>query len=149
MVRIPRPIYEQVPAFGRTLTKLRETLGREPTRDEIAGHMGVAREEVVEIADAAASATHVSLDAAAEEAGGELNLGARDGAFSQAEAAATLDSMFDALTPRERMIIDLRFDDGLSQSEIAARLGISQTQDSRLIRRAIEKLSKRAGVAAR
>jgi RNA polymerase sigma-B factor len=56
--------------------------------------------------------------------------------------------MLAVLTQRERMIIDLRFQDGLSQSEIAAGLGLSQTQVSRLIRRALEKLSKRAGVAA-
>jgi RNA polymerase sigma factor (sigma-70 family) len=46
------------------------------------------------------------------------------------------------------MIIDLRFEDGLSQTEIAEGLGLSQTQVSRLIRGALAKLSKRAGVAA-
>jgi RNA polymerase sigma-B factor len=56
--------------------------------------------------------------------------------------------MLTVLTPRERMIIDLRFEDGLSQSEIAADLRLSQTQVSRVIRQALDKLSRRAGLVA-
>jgi RNA polymerase sigma-B factor len=148
MVRIPRSIYEQVPAFQRALARLRIELRREPTRDEIADALGVSKEDVVEIMDAALTAQHVSLDAAAEENGGELELGRNDAEFERAEAGAALAPMLSALTPRERMIIDLRFEDGLSQSEIAEGLGLSQTQVSRLIRRALEKLSQRAGVSA-
>ena len=149
MVRIPRSIYEQVPLFQRTLTKLRDELGRDPSRDELATALGVTREDIIEIEDAAIHAVHVSLDAAAEDAGGELPLAARDGGFDRAEAGVTLAPILNALTQRERMILDLRFEDGLSQSEIATGLGLSQTQVSRLIRRALEKLSERAGVAIR
>jgi RNA polymerase sigma-B factor len=148
MVRIPRSIYEQVPAFQRALARLRIELRREPTRDEIADALGVSKEDVVEIMDAALTAQHVSLDAAAEENGGELELGRNDAEFERAEAGAALAPMLSALTPRERMIIDLRFEDGLSQSEIAEGLGLSQTQVSRLIRRALEKLAQRAGISA-
>jgi len=148
MVRIPRSIYEQVPAFQRALARLRIELRREPTRDEIADALGVSKEDVVEIMDAALSAQHVSLDAAAEENGGELELGRNDAEFERAEAGAALAPMLSALTPRERMIIDLRFENGLSQSEIAEGLGLSQTQVSRLIRRALEKLAQRAGISA-
>jgi RNA polymerase sigma-B factor len=148
MVRIPRAIYEQVPAFQRALSRLRLELGREPHRPELAEALGVSTEDVVEIMDAALTAQHVSLDAAAEENGGELELGGHDSEFARAEAGADLVPMLSVLTPRERMIIDLRFEDGLSQSEIAEGLGLSQTQVSRLIRNALAKLSKRAGVAA-
>jgi RNA polymerase sigma-B factor len=148
LVRIPRSIYEQVPAFQRALSRLRLELGREPHRQELADALGVSTEEVVEIMDAALTAQHVSLDAAAEENGGELELGGHDSEFARAEAGADLAPMLSVLTPRERMIIDLRFEDGLSQSEIAEGLGLSQTQVSRLIRAALAKLSKRAGVAA-
>ena len=147
MVRIPRAIYEQVPAFQRALTRLRTDLGREPSRDELASELGITREDVVEIMDAATSAQHLSLDAVAEDAGGELDLGHHDAGFAQAEAGMVLEPMLDTLTPRERMIIDLRFEEGLSQSEIAEGLGLSQTQVSRLIRQALAKLSRRAGVA--
>jgi RNA polymerase sigma-B factor len=148
MVRIPRSIYEQVPAFQRALSRLRLKHGREPSRDEVAAELGVSREDVIEISDAATNAQHVSLDAAAEEARGELDLGAQDSDFARAEAGAILAPMLETLTPRERMMIDLRFHDGLSQSEIAEGLGLSQTQVSRLIRRALDKLSEHAGVAA-
>jgi RNA polymerase sigma-B factor len=148
MVRIPRSIYEQVPRFQRALSRLRLELGREPTRDEIAEALGVSKEDVVEIMDAALTAQHVSLDAAAEEAGGEFELGGHDEEYARAEAGADLEPMLSVLTPRERMIIDMRFEDGLSQSEIAAALSLSQTQVSRLVRRALDKLSRRAGVSA-
>jgi RNA polymerase sigma-B factor len=92
------------------------------------------------------SAQPVSLDAAAEEAGGEILLGRLDGDFARAEAGADLAPILGVLSERERMIIDMRFDDGLSQSEIARGMGISQTQVSRLIRNALDKLSKRAGL---
>jgi RNA polymerase sigma-B factor len=148
MVRIPRAIYEQVPAFQRSFSQLQRDLGHDPSRQELADALGVTKEDVVEIMDAALTAQHVSLDAAAEDSGGELELGGHDEAFARAEADAVIHPMLAVLTQRERMIIDLRFQDGLSQSEIAAGLGLSQTQVSRLIRRALEKLSKRAGVAA-
>jgi RNA polymerase sigma-B factor len=149
MVRIPRSIYEQVPAFQRTLSRLRLQLGRDPSRLELAHALGVTKEDVVEIIDAALTAQHVSLDAAAEENGGEpVELGRHDDDFARAEAGVDLAPMLSVLTARERMIIDLRFEDGLSQSEIAERLGLSQTQVSRLIRGALEKLSRRAGIAA-
>jgi RNA polymerase sigma-B factor len=148
MVRIPRSIYEQVPAFQRALSRLRLVLGRDATRQELADALGVTKEDVVELMDAALTAQHVSLDAAAEDNGGELELGGHDEAFARAEAGADLQPMLTVLTPRERMIIHMRFDEGLSQSEIADSLRISQTQVSRLVRRALDKLSKRAGVAA-
>ena len=148
MVRIPRTIYEQVPAFQRTSARLRHDLGREPSRDELANAMGITKEDVIEIADAAMNAQHLSLDAAADAGAGEIDLGGEDRAFSRVEAGAALAPMLRTLTARERLILDLRFEQGLSQSEIADGLGLSQTQVSRLIRRALDKLSERAGVTA-
>jgi RNA polymerase sigma-B factor len=146
MVRIPRPIYEQVPRFQRTFDDLRRQLGRAPSRQEIALAMGLSKEEVIEIADAAVNAQHVSLDTGLEEGSGETQLGSgEDRGFEQAEAGADLVPMLRALSARERMIIDLRFVDGLSQAEIATRMGLSPTQVSRLIRQALAKLSARAG----
>lgn len=148
MVRIPRTIYEQVPVFQRTFERLRHSLGRSPSRNELAEALGVSREVVVELVDAATTAQHVSLDAAAEDAGGELQLAEDDQAFARAEAGADLQPMLSVLTARERMIVDLRFEDGLSQSEIASGMGLSPTQVSRVLKHALDKLSKRAGVAA-
>lgn len=146
MVRIPRSIYEQVPRFQRTFDELRRQLGRAPSRQEIAIAMGLSKEDVIEIADAAVNAQHVSLDTGLDEGTGEMQFGSgEDRGFEQAEAGADLVPMLRALSPRERMIIDLRFGDGLSQAEIATGMGLSQTQVSRLIRQALAKLSARAG----
>src|SRR5439155_4756773 len=88
MVRIPRSIYEQVPAFQRALSQLRLEHQREPTRYELAAALEVTKEEIIEIMDAAIHTNHVSLDAAAEENGGEIDLGRHDEAFARAEAGA-------------------------------------------------------------
>ena len=148
MVRIPRSIYEQVPAFQRALSDLRLEHQREPTRYELAAALEVTKEEIIEIMDAAIHANHVSLDAAAEANGGEIDLGRHDDAFARAEAGADLAPMLSVLSERERMIIDMRFEEGLSQAEIATALELSQTQVSRVIRGALDKLSRRAGVTA-
>jgi RNA polymerase sigma-B factor len=147
MVRIPRSIYEQVPRFQRTFDDLRLQLGRAPSRQEIARAMGLSKEDVIEIADAAVNSQHVSLDTALEDGTAETHFTAgEDRGYEQAEAGADLVPMLRALSPRERVIIDLRFGDGLSQAEIATGMGLSQTQVSRLIRQALAKLSARAGV---
>jgi RNA polymerase sigma-B factor len=148
MVRIPRSIYEMVPSFQRAYSRLRGELGRNPSNDEIAVALGISREDVIQIMDAAIHAQHVSLDAAVEEGGDEFALADQSNDLARAEAGAVLAPMLGALSPRERMILDLRFQEGRSQSEIAEGLGLSQTHVSRLIRRALEKLSAQAGVAA-
>ena len=63
-----------------------------------------------------------------------------DPGFEQAEARATLDAGLAGLPARERVILHLRFEEGLTQSQIAEKIGISQMHVSRLIRRAIESL---------
>jgi RNA polymerase sigma-B factor len=142
LVRVPRSIYEQVPRFQRALEQLGAKHGRRPTRDELALHLGVTKEELIEVADAAMTAQPVSLDQSIEDAGGESHMAQDDREFARAEAGAALAPMLRSLTPRERMIVDLRFTEGLSQAEIGDGLGLSQTQVSRLLRGALAKLSK-------
>src|SRR3954462_7401437 len=63
MVRIPRSIYEQVPRLQRKQSQLRSDLGRTPTNEELATALGVSRDDVIQLLDAATHAQHVSLDA--------------------------------------------------------------------------------------
>ncbi len=65
--------------------------------------------------------------------------------YGQADARATLDAGFSALPARERVILHLRFEEGLTQSQIAGRVGVSQMHVSRLIRRALEALRDSPG----
>jgi RNA polymerase sigma-B factor len=145
LVRIPRPIYEQVPRFQRALDRLTAELGRTPRRRELADTLDLSVEELIEVADAALTSRPMSLDG---ESGAEASwdVGEHDSEFERVEAGAALAPMLRSLSQRERMVLDLRFEDGLSQSEIADGLGLSQTQVSRILRRALEKLSELAAV---
>ena len=67
-------------------------------------------------------------------------LGDVDPGFEQAEDRAALAPALANLDARDRRILHLRFAEGLSQSEIAARVGISQMHVSRLLRRALQRL---------
>ena len=147
LMRVPRPLYEQVPRFQRALDRLTARFGREPTRQELADELGMPKEDVIEVADAALTANLVSLDSPLAEASAH-NAAQHDDGFEQVEAGVALQPLLSRLSPRERMVLDLRFDDGLSQSEIAAGLGVSQTQISRILRRAIAKLSEQALASA-
>ncbi len=71
---------------------------------------------------------------------GGIAVGSDDPGFAQAEARALLSSGLADLPSRERVIVHLRFEEGLTQSQIAAKIGISQMHVSRLLRRALETL---------
>ena len=75
---------------------------------------------------------------------GGIAVGLDDPGFAQAEARAMLSSGLAHLPARERVIIHLRFAEGLTQSQIAARIGVSQMHVSRLLRRALETLRESA-----
>jgi RNA polymerase sigma-B factor len=147
LLRIPRPIYEQIPRFQRAMERLRADLGRSPTRQELADALGVTKEELVEIADAALTSRPVSLEAALEAGASGRGVAGYDEDFDRAEAGAALAPLLRKLSPRERMILDLRFSEGLSQAEIGEGLGVSQVQVSRLLRAALSKLSAHAAPA--
>ena len=146
LMRVPRTIYEQVPAFHRAVERLTIELGRLPTRDELADALDVTKEELIEVADAALRTQPLSLDGHVAD-GGEWEVGEHESGFDRAEAGAALAPMLRSLSERERLVIDLRFESGLSQSEIASGLGLSQTQVSRILRRALDKLSRQALLA--
>jgi RNA polymerase sigma-B factor len=129
-------------------------LERSPTIPELAEAAGVEEEEVVEALESSRAYTAESLTAPAEE-GSELDrmqmLGVVEEAFERTEDQQLLAAGIQALGPRERKIIQLRFYEGLTQTQIANQLGISQMHVSRLIRRALETMREeleRGGVDA-
>ena len=70
-------------------------------------------------------------------------LGTMDEGFDEVEDSALVEAGFEALDERERLIVELRFFEGLTQSEIAAQVGISQMHVSRLLRRALQSMRGR------
>jgi RNA polymerase sigma-B factor len=145
-VTVPRRLKELHYRLSRVIEELTATLGRSPTIAELAEETGVDEEEVVEALEVGRAYSSRSLSRAleADEGGGAelIDLIHDDElGYEAAENRQLLASGLRSLDDRERRIIQLRFVEGLTQSQIAVEIGISQMHVSRLIRRALEKLS--------
>ena len=146
-VTVPRRLKELHYRLSRLIEELTATLGRSPTIPELAEEAGVDEEEVVEALEVGRAYASRSLTRqldSEEGAGAELIdlIDDEERGYEAAENRQLLASGLRALDERERRIIQLRFVEGLTQSQIAVEIGISQMHVSRLIRRALEKLSE-------
>jgi RNA polymerase sigma-B factor len=144
MMRVPRDVQELTGRMTVVREKLSADLSRSPTVRELARAMECDEDRVQEAMAAAAAYRMLSLDQPFMDGTGPLeSLGGDDGGFERAEARAMLADGLDELEPREREIVRLRFYEGLTQREIAERIGISQMHVSRLIRRTVDRLRER------
>ena len=146
-VTVPRRLKELHYRLSRLIEELTATLGRSPTIPELAEEAGVDEEEVVEALEVGRAYASRSLTRqldSEEGAGAELIdlIDDEERGYEAAENRELLASGLKALDDRERRIVQLRFVEGLTQSQIAVAVGISQMHVSRLIRRALEKLSE-------
>jgi RNA polymerase sigma-B factor len=143
-IRAPRRMQELYLRLGKVVGTLGQELGRSPTIAELAAEVAVSEEEVLEALEAGAAYRFASLDSpvGGDDEGQTLasRLGEEDSHFVDAEDRATLFPLLAQLPAREQRIIHLRFFDGLTQSEIAIRLGISQMHVSRLLARSVAQL---------
>jgi RNA polymerase sigma-B factor len=152
-VRVPRPLQERVLEATKAVERLSATHGRSPTPDEVAAEMGCDLEAALEALQAGSAYSSISLDAPAGSLDdGERTLadtiGYEDERISLAENIAALRDLRGVLDDRDRHVLYLRFVEDLTQTEIAKRIGVSQMQISRLIRRALQRLNERAEGAA-
>jgi RNA polymerase sigma-B factor len=147
-VRVPRDLQELAVRIDRVADELGPELGRAPTPDEIANYIGVSTEQVLEARDAAGAYRPVSLDPLREDAEADDHVspfvGVEDPGYRLADDAATLEQLMSVLSDRERELLRLRFAEDLTQTEIGARLGLSQMHISRLVRQVIERLREAA-----
>jgi RNA polymerase sigma-B factor len=146
-VRLPRNLQELALRVNRVNQELATELGRTPTTSEIARRAGATDEEVLEAWEASGAYRAVSLDTSPHDADGEsppMQLATEEPGFDIVDSAVSLTPVLRALGEREREILRLRFVEDMTQSQIGARLGISQMHVSRLIRRALERLQERA-----
>ena len=144
-VRVPRGLQELNVQISRLLEQLTVQLGRSPTISELAKAAEVEEEEVLEALESGRAYTSLSLSAGTgQDEDGELDplelLGTEEHEYELSEDRALPAPGFRVLDERERRILHLRFFKGLTQSQIAQQVGISQMHVSRLIRRAIEKI---------
>jgi RNA polymerase sigma-B factor len=141
-VHVPRRAKDLQHTVKVAVNELGQVLGRSPTVDEIASQAGVPVEEVLEALEAARCYRKTPLAATSDD--GEVDdltsLGASDGSLDAVDATATVQALLAELPARERRIVELRYMGGLTQSQIADLVGVSQVQVSRLLRASLAKL---------
>ncbi len=145
-VRVPRGLQELNVRLSRLVEELTVQLERSPTVAELAKAAGVDEEDVLEALETGQAYATLSLSAPSGggEDGDDLDplesLGEIEKEYEVSEDRAVLAPGLRVLDERERRILHLRFFEGLTQSQIAQQVGISQMHVSRLIRRALEKI---------
>ncbi|MFJ8190740.1 RNA polymerase sigma factor SigF [Streptomyces sp. NPDC096094] len=145
-VRVPRRLQELRLDLAKAGDELAQRLDRAPTVSELAEHLGLTKDEVVEGMAASNAYTASSLDAQPEEddAEGALadRIGYEDHGLEGIEYVESLKPLIAELPSRDRKILSLRFVAGMTQSEIGEELGISQMHVSRLLSRTLVRLRK-------
>ena len=144
-VRVPRGLQELNVQLSRLMEQLTVQLGRSPTIPELAKASGSTEEEVLEALESGRAYSSLSLSSGGGGDGEDdldplESIGTEEHQYEVSEDRAVLAPGFKALDERERKILQLRFFDGLTQSQIAQQVGISQMHVSRLIRRSLEKI---------
>jgi RNA polymerase sigma-B factor len=154
-VHVPRATQELVLRVSDALGNLPSKLGRSVTPRDVATALGVSVEDVLEAMEAATAYEATSLDAprpgSGEDEDGGWTLGDSvsedEHGYELVEIGETLRGTMHALPARDREILHLRFEEDLTQAEIAERVGVSQMHVSRLLRRSLDRLGA-AGAAA-
>jgi RNA polymerase sigma-B factor len=141
-LRVPRRLQESGLKVGRAVTDLSQDLGRAPTVREIGAHTGLTEEEVLEAMETVHAYTTASLDAPTDEEGSTSlqKLGQEDETYELLEAWTSVAPAIRELPARERRILYLRFFRGLTQTQIAREMQISQMHVSRLLSRTLREL---------
>jgi RNA polymerase sigma-B factor len=143
-VRVPRDLQELSLKVDRAVVAMAKDLQRQPTVPELAEKLEVTEEQVLEAMEASSAyrATSLSAPRGGEDQGDTLGdtVGTEEQGYNLAENRATLDRLLQTITPREREVLRLRFEEDLTQAEIGERIGVSQMQVSRLIRQSVTRL---------
>jgi RNA polymerase sigma-B factor len=152
-VHVPRGLNERWLAVERAERELRATLRRSPTVAEIAVRTKLAGEDVLAAMEAGRARGTLSLDSPRppddEDGDGRGTesridaIGTADERLELVDDAVSVASAVHELSPRDREVLKLRFMDELTQSQIADRIGVSQMQVSRIIRRSLDRLNRR------
>ncbi|HEU4702586.1 MAG TPA: SigB/SigF/SigG family RNA polymerase sigma factor [Conexibacter sp.] len=149
-LHVPRGVQEDALRVRDSASRLTHRLGRAPRISELEQETGLDAEAISEALHARAVQATASLDqpvgGSAEEGDATLGelIGSHDDGFDLAERHADVAPLLRALPPREREVLFLRFARDMTQSEIAERIGCSQMQISRILRRTIARLSEQA-----
>ena len=146
-VRVPRRLQELSAKVNQATDELTKDLQRSPSVDEIAASLGVTVDEVLEAMESSSAYSSVPL-----EGGGSGDQDApsvidhyatEDQDLLASDDRMVIEDTIGSFSPREQEVLKMRFQDGLTQVEIAKRLGVSQVQVSRFLRRTLKKVQDR------
>ena len=148
-IRVPRALQELNGKMGPTIERLTARLGRSPSIAEIAQEFQTTPEQVLEAMEAGSAYAPQSLSVGPTDGDSELDpmetIGSEDLEFERTDERTSLEPALAALPDREQLILKLRFEEGLTQTQIADKIGISQMHVSRLIRRSLERMRAQLG----
>jgi RNA polymerase sigma-B factor len=144
-VRVPRGLQELALRVDKNVVELSTDLHRRPTVAEIARAAAATEEQVLDALQACGAyrATSLETPRGTEDGAGDTlgdTVASTEQGFGLAEDRATLAQLLRAVTPREREVLRLHFEEDLTQREIGQRIGVSQMQTSRIIRHSIARL---------
>jgi RNA polymerase sigma-B factor len=141
-VRVPRRVHEIATAARRAEEQLTAALGRPPRPEEVASHLQIDVDDLLEVLDAVHSRNAVSIDEPLEPGGEPTGaaLSSGDARFSQVDERLALRGALENLDEREREVVRRYFFEEESQSAIAERFGVSQMQVSRWLSSIVRRL---------
>jgi RNA polymerase sigma-B factor len=144
-VHVPRGTQERALKVRDAQERLANKRGRAPTVNQLAEYLEFDTEDVIDALQAIQAYETLSLDAPRPGADGDVvaygdSVGREDDRYELVELDATVTAVLGHIPARERLILRMRFVDDLTQTEIAERVGISQMQVSRLLRRSLDQL---------
>jgi len=144
-VHVPRGAQERALKVRDAQERLANLSGRAPTVSQLAEYLELHTEEVVDALQAIQAYEALSLDSPRAGAEDDVmpfaeSMGRDDEHYELVELDATISALLDRIPARERVILRMRFAEDLTQTEIAGRIGISQMQVSRLLRRSLDQL---------
>ena len=144
-VRVPRRLQELSAKVNQATDELTTELQRSPTVEEIARYLDATVDEVLEAMESSSAYSSVPLEAPgssdSDDAPSVLDrYASEDSELAFTDDRLVIEEALAGFSPREREVIELRFVKGMTQIEIAQKLGISQVQVSRLLRRTLKKI---------
>jgi RNA polymerase sigma-B factor len=147
-IKVPRRLQELSFRVNQAVDQLTQRLQRSPTILEIAEYLGVTSEDVLEAMETSEAYNFVSLESDRNSDGNDSfsileYVGKDDQLMAVVDDRTTLANALKYLSPQEQRVLYLRFFQGLTQTEIATQLGISQMQVSRLLRKTLRALRER------
>lgn len=147
-LRVPRRLQELAVRVNASLPDLTQQLGRSPTIPELASHLDVSTDDIAEAMDAVQAYSTTSLDTpAGEDAKAPIeSMGHDDASIELLDEWSSIAPAVAELSPRDRRVLYLRFFRGLTQSEIAEDVGVSQMHVSRILSQTLDTLRRAASV---